>query len=90
MADEQAKRTRVLEDRVEALSALLKNVLTTFMVRGILNRAELAVLLQDTAAAMGTDGDKPGAAEEIRTITEEMPSYFRAAVGPPPDADDDH
>ena len=95
MADEQTERVRALEDRVEALGALLRNVLTTLMLRGILIRADLAVLLQDTAAAMGGDaskpGAKPGAAEEIRAIAQDMPSYLRTAVGPPPDPDqDDH
>jgi hypothetical protein len=89
VANEQAERVRALEDRVEALGALLKNVLTTLMLRGILNRADLAVLLQDTAAAMGGDASKPGAAEEIRAIAEDMPSYLRTAVGPPPDPDED-
>jgi hypothetical protein len=90
MTDDHIERTRGLEERVDALSTLLKNILTTLMLRGILNRADLAVLLQDSAAAVRGEGDKPGALDEIRAISEQMPSYLRTAVGPPPDPDDDH
>jgi hypothetical protein len=83
----EADHVRVLEARVNALSSTLKSVLTTLVLRGILNRADVATLLHDTEALLAKDG--PAGVAELKSIEEEMPSYLRAAVGPPPDPDDD-
>ena len=83
---EDAERLRVMEARVEALSSTIKSVLTTLVLRGLLTRAEVATLLHETEAVLGRES--PGAAE-VKTIEQEMPSYIRAAVGPPPDPDED-
>ena len=83
----EADHVRVLEARVNALSSTLKSVLTTLVLRGILNRADVATLLHETEALLTKDG--PAGVAELKSIEKEMPSYFRAAVGPPPDPDDD-
>jgi hypothetical protein len=86
-ASSEAEHVKALEARVNALSSTLKSVLTTLVLRGILNRADVATLLHETEASL-SEGHPAGMAE-LRSIGEEMPSYLRAAVGPPPDPDDD-
>ncbi len=86
MPHDEADRLRVMEARVEALSSTIKSVLTTLVLRGLLTRAEVATLLHETESILGRES--PGAAE-VKTIQQEMPSYIRAAVGPPPDPDED-
>lgn len=76
-----------LEARVAAMSALVKSLLTTLMLRGLLTRAEIAPLLADAEALIGASG--PAASEELRSIKSDLPAYLREAMGPPPD-DDDH
>ena len=69
------------------MSALVKSLLTTLMLRGLLTRAEIAPLLADAEALMGASS--PAAKAELRSIHADLPSYLREAMGPPPD-DDDH
>ncbi len=76
-----------LEARVAAMSALVKSLLTTLMLRGLLTRAEIAPLLSDAEALM--DAASPAAKAELRAIHADLPAYLREAMGPPPD-DDDH
>lgn len=76
-----------LEARVAAMSALVKSLLTMLMLRGLLTRAEIAPLLADAEALIGAGGAAGKA--ELKSIEAELPSYMRAAMGPPPD-DDDH
>lgn len=76
-----------LEARVAAMSALVKSLLTTLMLRGLLNRAEIAPLIADAEALM--QASSPAAKAELRSIHADLPAYLREAMGPPPD-DDDH
>jgi hypothetical protein len=78
-----------LEARVAAMSALVKSLVTTLMLRGLLNRAEIAPLIADAEALMATAG--PGAKAELDSIRAELPAYLREAMGSVPDQDDhDH
>lgn len=88
-ATEGADRLDVMQARVDALSATLKSVLSTLVLRGLLNKADVAVLLQETQAVMGGDALHPAGRAELRAIETEMPAFLRAAVGPAPDEDDD-
>jgi hypothetical protein len=87
MSGEQADRLEIVEARVEALSSTVKSVLATLVLRGLLNRADVATLLQETAAALQAEGGRPAGLDELKAIEAEMPTYLRAAVGPPPDPD---
>lgn len=78
-----------MEARVAAMSALVKSLLTTLMLRGLLNRAEIAPLIADAEALMATGGTAGHA--ELNSIRADLPAYLRAAMGPAPDPDDhDH
>lgn len=78
-----------MEARVAAMSALVKSLLTTLMLRGLLNRAEIAPLIADAEALMATGG--PAAKAEFDSIRSDLPAYLREAMGPEPDQDDhDH
>jgi hypothetical protein len=81
--------TAELEARVAAMSALVKSLLTTLMLRGLLTRAEIAPLIADAEALMGTGAGAVTARSELRAIEADLPNYMREAMGPPPD-DDDH
>jgi hypothetical protein len=85
--DEDAERWRAMEARLDALSSTVKAVLTTLVLRGVLNRAEVSALLHETEAIIAKEN--PSGVSELKAIESEMPAYMRAAVGPPPDPDDD-
>ena len=88
-APDEAERLRAMEARINALSSTIKSVLTTLVLRGLLNRADVATLLHETEALL--QKEDPAGVAELKAIEGEMPSYLRAAVGPPPDEDhDDH
>ena len=76
-----------LAARVTAMSGLVKALLTTLMVRGLLTRAEIAPLIAEAEALMGEGG--AAAKAELGAIAADLPGYLRAAMGPAPD-DDDH
>jgi hypothetical protein len=86
---ESEERIAALEARVAALSATVKSVLTTLMLRGLLNRAEIAPLLAEAESMIEAAGSSPAAKDEIAGISKDLPAYVREAMGPPPD-DDDH
>ena len=78
-----------MEARVAAMSALVKSLVTTLMLRGLLNRAEIAPLIADAEALMATGGAAGKA--ELKSLRADLPTYLRAAMGPEPDQDDhDH
>jgi hypothetical protein len=85
--ESDGERSRAVEARVEALSVLVKSTLTTLVMRGVLNKADIPALVQESEAALGAA--HPAAQAELRSIREDMPSYLRAALGPAPDHDDD-
>lgn len=79
-----------LEARVAAMSALVKSLVTTLMLRGLLTRAEIAPLIADAEALMAPSSG-PAAKAELASIRDDLPAYLREAIGPAPDPDDhDH
>ena len=84
---DDAERWRAIEGRLDALSSMIKSVLTTLVLRGVLNRAEVTMLLHETESLIGAEN--PSGLAELKAIANEMPTYMRAAVGPPPDPDED-
>jgi hypothetical protein len=85
--EDQAARIGALEERVEALSGTLKTVLTTLVIRGIFTREAVAQILAETKTVVQPGQGK--AAAEIDQIQQDLPNYMRAAMGPPPDPDED-
>src|SRR5262249_6860473 len=73
-----------LEARVAALSALMKSLLTALMLRGLLTRPEIAPLVAEAEALMA-GGAVPAGTAELRSVQQELPSYLREAMGPPPE-----
>ena len=92
MVDNRIDEARAvqLEARVGALSATVKALLTTLMLRGLLTKAEIAPLLAEAEALLEQSGASDGKAE-LASISAELPAYMREAMGPVPDEDDhDH
>jgi hypothetical protein len=87
-SNDTAAAVQALQAQVQALSATLKSVLTTLVLRGLLNKAEVAALLQETENAL-QGPSHPAALGELKAIEQDMPAYLRAAVGPAPDPDED-
>ncbi len=82
-------RSRAVEARIDAISAMVKSTLTTLVMRGVLTKADIPALVQESEAAMGEKSRHPAARAELRSIRDDMPSFLRAALGPEPDHDDD-
>jgi len=78
---------RDLDGRVDALSAMVKSLLTTLVMRGVLTKADIPTLVKECEAVLG--GNRAAAAE-LASIQNDMPSFLRAALGPAPDPDEDH
>ena len=88
---DDGERIAELEARVEALSSLLKSLLTTFVLRGTLFKADMDPLIS-TAEEMLADGaDKARVSAELERIGRDLPGYQLARTGPQPsDAEHDH
>ena len=85
----EAERIERLEARLDAMGALVRNVLTTLLLRGLLTKPVIEQILNDAAAAF--DGSRAGVGEELRSVREDLPRRLRAAMGPEPDEHDhDH
>ena len=76
---------RDLEGQVEALSAMLKELLTTLVMRNVLTKADIPTMVKQCEAVIGGNA---AALAELRSIQSDMPSFLRAALGPAPDPDD--
>ena len=76
-----------LEGRVDALSAMLKELLTTLVMRNVLTKADIPTMIKECEAVIGSNA---AATAELRSIQNDMPSFLRAALGPAPDPDEDH
>ena len=85
--EDQTVRLKELEEKVEALSGTIKTVLTTLVIRGVLTKEAVAQILAETKSAVAPGPGK--AAAEVDNIEKDLPTYMRAAMGPPPDPDDD-
>ncbi len=88
MSESEAEKLRRLEARVEALSATVKTVLTTLMLRGLLTQAAVKQILDEAEQSMAAAEKDAGGAAELRGIDADLPAYRRAAMGPPPDPDE--
>ena len=89
MSNGDHDQSRALEARVEALSATLKGVLTHLVLRGLLTKAEVTALLQETEVMLHEH--HPEAVQELRHVLLDGMQFLRVAVGPGPDPDhDDH
>ena len=77
------------EARIDALSAMVKSTLTTLVMRGVLTKADIPALVQESETALGEKARHPAVRAELRSIRDDMPSFLRAALGPEPDPDED-
>ena len=88
--DGKARTLADLEARLVAQSALIKSLLTTLMLRGLLTRAEIAPLVADAEALMAASSGS-AAKGELGAIERDLPAYLREAMGPAPEeGDHDH
>ncbi|HWG06220.1 MAG TPA: hypothetical protein VG271_14505 [Beijerinckiaceae bacterium] len=90
MSESDTARLARLEARVDALSATVKTVLTTLMLRGLLTQAAVKQVLDEAEQTLAAGDKQAGGADELRGIEADLPAYKRAAMGPPPDPDEDH
>lgn len=79
-----AERIAALEARVEALSATIKTVLSTLVLRGTLTKPAVDAILREAEGL----APAPAARAEIETVRHDLPGVMRAAMGPEPDPDD--
>jgi hypothetical protein len=89
MSDVDNDRLRRLEARLDALSATVKTVLTALKLRGLLNEASVKEILNEAEQALAATDKQAGGAAELHNIEADLPAYLRAAMGPPPDPDED-
>ena len=89
---DDGERSRAMEARMDEISAMVKCTLTSLVMKGVLTKADIPALVQESEAGMGEKARHPAARAELRSITDDMPSFLRAALGPEPDDDhdDDH
>ena len=84
----EAERLAHLEARVEALSATLKMVLSTLVLRGVLTKPAVEEILREAETMVQSE---PDAVDEVDSVRTDMPKIIRSAMGPEPDEDDhDH
>lgn len=82
-----ADRIAALEARLDAMSATIKTVLTTLVLRGLLTMPAVEEILREAESLVPV----PAARAEIDTVRHDLPGVMRAAMGPAPDPDDhDH
>ena len=79
-----ADRIADLEARVEALSATIKTVLTTLVLRGLLTKPAVDAILREAESMVPVSAGRA----EIQTVRQDLPGVMRAAMGPQPDPDD--
>ena len=80
-----AERIAILEARVEALSATIKTVLTTLVLRGTLTKPAVDAILREAESLFP---QAPAARAQIQTVRDDLPGVLRSAMGPEPDPDD--
>ena len=82
----ETDRLNRLEARLDAMSATIKTVLTTLVMRGTLTKAAVAEILRESEAALA---HAPEAVKEVASVREDMPNYLLKARGPMGE-DDEH
>jgi hypothetical protein len=80
-----AERIAILEARVEALSATIKTVLTTLVLRGTLTKPAVDAILREVESLFP---QAPASRAQIQTVRDDLPGVLRAAMGPESDPDD--
>lgn len=81
--------TETQDARITALSSMLKSLLTTLVLRGTLNKADIGALIDESLTVAGSD--HPAIKAELLSFRRDLPAYLREAMGPEPDEDDhDH
>jgi hypothetical protein len=83
----ESDRLSELEARVEALSATLKTVMTTLVLRGVFTKPQVDEILREAGELVG---QKAAAMGEMESVRADMPKIIRSAMGPHVDDDDDH
>lgn len=86
--EELTWKVEQLEARLDAQSELMKSLLTTFIIRGTLQRAEIQPLI-DTAKEMAANQGKKSALMALDAFGQDLPGYQRSRMGPHED-DHDH
>lgn len=86
--EELTWKVEQLEARLDAQSELMKSLLTTFIIRGTLLRAEIQPLI-DTAKEMAANQGKKSALEALDAFGQDLPGYQQSRMGPHED-DHDH
>ncbi len=88
--DGLAKQIADLEARVAALGALMRSLLATLMLRGVMTRADIAPLMEQAAAMLPSDLKDAGADAEFKAITHDVAGSLSRAAGPIEQHDHDH
>ncbi len=89
MPGSDGDRSDTVEARLDALSVMLKSTLTTLVMRGILTKADIPTLVRESEISLGDKAQHPAVRAELRSITDDLPSFLRVALGPEPDPDED-
>lgn len=84
-------RIAELEARINALSSMMKSLMTAFMIHGLLTKQEIAPLIAAAEALMQPTQAGGAGRAELASIGEDLPAYMRERLGPAPDPDEhDH
>lgn len=89
-AADEAMRIRDLEARVEALSSVMKSMLTTFVIRGIMSKADIPALLESAGEMLQEGEGRARVWAELNAIGETLPGYQSQRMGPFDPNDHDH
>jgi hypothetical protein len=71
-----------LQERIDALSALSKCLLSTMVVRGLLTGEEALTLLEEAGASLRCGKGKRAARDELAAIGADLPVRIRRAAHP--------
>ena len=84
-------RAGTADARLDALTTVIDSLMSTLVMRGVINRAELENILQSSEATVKARSSDPAAVQQVAAIRKGIPEHMRAALGPEPDEDDhDH
>ena len=81
---------QALAARVTALEAVLDGLLSTLLLHGILNRAEVDTLISHCEGILRERNEHPAAFEQLAALRDDIPAHIKAAQGPTEHDHDDH
>jgi len=82
---------QALAARVNALEAVIDGLLSTLLLHGILNRAEVDALISRCEGVLRERNEHAAAFEQLAALRKDIPAHIRAAQGATePSHDDDH